>query len=81
MLRHMSDNCSKIRTHCEWEVEGLRGAEVSWLQRVDIPRDQRVDDNIDDEHDQCVSHRKLVVDVCRSVDGTPLHSNTFETIS
>ena len=60
----------------EGEVDGLGHAEVAGKQCVEVPEDERVDDDVDAQHDVDVGHREPVVLVYRMPQVVPLYPST-----
>jgi hypothetical protein len=67
-LRGFKMRIAENSPHRKWKVERLRRAEVTWQQSVKVPRDQRVDYNIENQKQERVQHGKVVVDVHWLVD-------------
>lgn len=64
------------KTYREGEIKRLGCAKVSRKQCVEVPRDQRIDDNIEEEEQERIEHCETVVNGDRCIEGRPLYSNT-----
>ena len=43
-----------LKKYRKWKVERLWGSEITGQQRIEIPRDDSVENDINYQHDQCM---------------------------
>ena len=53
------ENCSD--THCEGKIERTRNSVFPWEHVLHIPRDKQIDQRINDEHEEHVTHSQVII--------------------